>query len=497
MTPRPERGAPRPPTRGRRGRRAAAPDDGPVTSWVPRDDPLPGTPGAQPFDAGPADEQRAAQQRAAQQRPVQQGAVQQPAGEQAADETGGHPAGQPGDARQHDEQTAEMHHDVPDEGTALAVLTDAEIGELLAAALGTTGAELASWRVDAVHHRPGDGVTVGYVVQLRSGALEYLLASSSRSCPRDVPGTLVARGPAGTVVVWRHPDDPLLPALRRACDPALLAPSLPGTGAVTALELIGYRPLRRAVVRAERDGVPWFVKVLRPHDGNAADVVARHQLLSDEGVPVPRVAYAAEDGLVVLEALPGRPLLDALVAGTTLALADVLTVVQGFPAEVLNLPARRPWSSRARAYAGALEVRPALAGRAHAVAAGVLAGLRSTDPGPVVPTHGDLHEAQVLVDDAGHVTGLLDVDTAGPGHLVDDVACLLAHLLAVRPMTPELGAVARCWTDEAAGYVDPAALRVRVAGVLLSLAAGALPPDLDAPADDSERMLYAAEACLA
>ncbi|CAM5784837.1 Aminoglycoside phosphotransferase domain-containing protein OS=Cellulomonas persica OX=76861 GN=CPE01_09740 PE=4 SV=1 [Cellulomonas persica] len=142
-------------------------------------------------------------------------------------------------------------------------------------------------------------------------------------------------------------------------------------------------------------------------------------------------------------------------------------------------------------------MRPALAGRAHAVAAGVRSGLRSTDPGPVVPTHGDLHEAQLLVDGTGRVSGLLDVDTAGPGHLVDDVACLLAHLHAVRPLTPELVAVAQCWTAEAAGIVDQGALRVRVAGVLLSLAAGALPPDPAAPADDSERMLAAAEAFLA
>ncbi|GEK17241.1 phosphotransferase family protein [Cellulomonas persica] len=470
MTPQPARGAARPSPRDRRGRRAAsAPADGPVVDDPWSDGPRLVEPRVSPGRAGPGSGGRF------------DGSVD---GRGIDDDR----ADEPGHGR---------HDDVPDEAAALAVLTDTGIGELLAAALGTTGAELASWRVDAVHHRPGDGVTVGYVVQQRGGAQEYLLASSSRSCPRDVPGTLVARGPAGTVVVWRHPDDPVLPALRRACDPALVAPSLPGSGPVTALELVGYRPLRRAVVRAERDGVPWFVKVLRPADGNAADVVARHRLLGGAGVPVPRVAHAADDGLVVLEALHGTPLLDALVAGTALALADVLAVVAQFPAAVLDLPMRRPWSSRARAYAGALEVRPALAGRAHAVAAGVRSGLRSTDPGPVVPTHGDLHEAQLLVDGTGRVSGLLDVDTAGPGHLVDDVACLLAHLHAVRPLTPELVAVAQCWTAEAAGIVDQGALRVRVAGVLLSLAAGALPPDPAAPADDSERMLAAAEAFLA
>ncbi|UJP40148.1 phosphotransferase family protein [Cellulomonas palmilytica] len=416
----------------------------------------------------------------------------------------------------------------PDEAAAFAVLTGPQAGDLLAAALGTTSERL-EWRVDAVHHRPGDGVTVGYVVAQgghggddggdhggdhggarsgrghggahgagtrHGGTVEYLLASSSRSAPRDAPGVLVAHGPAGEVLVWRHPDDPMLPALRRACDPGLLAQALPGDWPVSTLELVGYRPLRRAVVRAERDGVTWYVKVLRPRDGHADDVVARHLLLGAAGVPVPRVAYASDDGLVVLEALGGTPLLDVLVAGRTPALAVVLEVLARFPADALALPERRPWSSRARAYASALEVRPALAGRAHAVAAGVRAGLRSTDAGPVVPTHGDLHEGQLLVDGSGRVTGLLDVDTVGPGHLVDDVACLLAHVHAVHPSTPTLGDALRRWADEARAFVDLEALRVRVAGVLLSLAAGAVPVGADEPHTDSERLLTAAEAWL-
>lgn len=379
-----------------------------------------------------------------------------------------------------------------DEAAALAVLTGAGAGDLLAAALGTAALAPGSWRVDAVHHRPGDGVTVGYAVQ-RGDAAEYLLASSSRSCPRGVPGTLVATGPAGDVVVWRHPDDPLLPALRRACDPALLAPALAGSGPVTALDLVGYRPLRRAVVRAERDGVPWFVKVLRPADGNAADVVARHRLLAAAGVPVPHVARADDDGLVVLHALPGTPLLHALLEGADVPLEHVLAVVQALPATALDLPVRRPWSARARSYGHALAVRPALAERAQGLADAVRRGLRRTDAGPVVPTHGDLHEGQLLVGADARPTGLLDVDTVGPGHLVDDVACLLAHLHAVRPPTPAVLAVAAAWTEQAAGFVDPDALRVRTAGVLLSLAAGALPADAAAPHDEAERLLTAAE----
>jgi aminoglycoside phosphotransferase (APT) family kinase protein len=42
--------------------------------------------------------------------------------------------------------------------------------------------------------------------------------------------------------------------------------------------------------------------------------------------------------------------------------------------------------------------------------------------------HGDLHEAQVVVD-AGRITGLLDIDDVGVGDEIDDVATLVAHLL--------------------------------------------------------------------
>ena len=55
------------------------------------------------------------------------------------------------------------------------------------------------------------------------------------------------------------------------------------------------------------------------------------------------------------------------------------------------------------------------------------------DLGPVVATHGDFHEGQLTVTRVGEgwrPSGLLDVDTVGPGHRVDDLACLVAHAIA-------------------------------------------------------------------
>ncbi|ROS31821.1 phosphotransferase [Cellulomonas sp. PhB150] len=383
-----------------------------------------------------------------------------------------------------------------DEGAAaLAALTGPTGEQLLDLALGTAGLRRVAARVHEVQHRPGDGVTVGFVVDVEAPdgqrAQEYLHLSSTRGrdIPPDAPRVVTLESPDGRVVAWRHPHDPALPALGTACDLGALAAVLPGDGPVTALELVGYRPLRRAVLRVECGGAVHWVKVLRPGGrGGADDVRHRHALLAD--LPVPAVTAATDDGLVVLAPADGVPLLEAIVAddarGLELdALSDLLDRV---PAAAAALPARTAWSDRAARYAEAVAVDPALAARAHALADLVA---QDVDLGPVVATHGDFHEGQLMVRSGATgwvVAGLLDVDTVGPGHRVDDLACLLAHALALgeagRP-------VADRWWRQAVALVDERALRVRTAGVLLSLAAGAVHrpgvgPSADALLTDAE-----------
>ena len=154
----------------------------------------------------------------------------------------------------------------------------------------------------------------------------------------------------------------------------------------------------------------------------------------------------------------------------------------GCPHEAVDLPRRAPWSERADAYAEGIAASAAHAGltgeaeRARAVGRAVLERSRHLDLGPVVPTHGDFHEGQLTVDRPApgapwRVAGLLDVDTVGPGHRVDDLACLVAHAVAMGPPGER---VARRWESEARALADPGALAVRTAGVLLSLASGAV-----------------------
>ena len=88
--------------------------------------------------------------------------------------------------------------------------------------------------------------------------------------------------------------------------------------------------------------------------------------------------------------------------------------------------------------------------------------------------HGDFYEAQILVDETGAITGLLDVDGAGPGHVTDDPATLLGHLAGLAHVHP---AAAPRITDyrenlqeQLAGAVDPDRLHTATTGVLLGLA---------------------------
>ncbi len=255
----------------------------------------------------------------------------------------------------------------------LALLTGPRAGEPLSLAVATLRVELRDHEVHSVQHRPGDGVTVGYRVWLLhdSGELveDYVLLSSTagRDVPDDAPHVVSMNGPSGRLLGWRHPHDPALPGLGTACDPLALEGVLPGTGPVTSIELVGYRPLRRAVVRAVRDGVTSYVKVLRPAAGRggAPDVVRRLSLLAGAGLPVPNLLAARDDGLVVLSQALGTPLVEAIGADAAhgVELPDLVDLLDALPTAVLDLPdgrrgrtarwtTRMPWPPRGRTVTG-------------------------------------------------------------------------------------------------------------------------------------------------
>ena len=338
---------------------------------------------------------------------------------------------------------------------------------LLRDAVAAEGGELLTWRLRQVHGRRS---FARVVVDARVGWAD-----------RDQDETYVVGHGDGRV--WRFPLDPDLPALPAACDRSRVRDLLVELGLVgpgTRLHDVritrrGYRPGQRAVLEARAGEAAVFLKVARPH--RIGEVHRRHRLLHESGVPVAAPLHVTPEGLLVLESLPGRSLRSAVRSAGAAALRPerLLEVLDALPAGLLSLTQRPAWADHATHYADVLSAAlPAEAARAGYLASVVQEGLAGLDE-PVRPVHGDLYEAHVLVG-SGRVTGLLDVDGAGPGRRSDDLACLLAHLevlALVRPQdrTRVRGALETWGGALVSGSgVDPRAVRLRTVGVLLSLA---------------------------
>ncbi len=391
----------------------------------------------------------------------------------------------------------------------VALLTGPRAASVLAAALAPAGQRLESWEVHSVHHRPGAGVSVGYTAVVLSPdgrrRTEYLCATTARLSNPQAPGlTRVAPtgGDGPPVHVWRHPADPELPALAVACTPSLLSRRL---GTQVKATMVAYRPTRRAVVRVTyTDQSTSYAKVLPP--GHSRAFAERHRMLLAAGVPAPEVLRDDPDGLVLLSTGRGVALSGLLSRGMDVrraerVFASLTRLLDSLPASALQLEAHPAWSERARHYAhAAATVLPEHAARARAVADGVEQLMASSDPGPIVPVHGDFYEANVLMEGEG-VASLLDVDSLGPGRRVDDLACLLGHVSVLDHLAPasypHLRPVLETWTALAEAQADPVALRARCAGVVLSLVAGARREDGGPWRPDAEGRLARAESWLA
>ncbi|GAB3269568.1 aminoglycoside phosphotransferase family protein [Kineosporia babensis] len=363
----------------------------------------------------------------------------------------------------------------------LDMLTGPDAGELLEAAVSTAGGHLEAWRVTQVDHR-GEGTTVAYqaTVQWPTGRTDDVLGASSLAADDEAPpGALTLSDGQNRVCVWRLPDDPGLPGLSAALGAETLSALLRSFGLDPAglrTELVSYRPKRRAVIRVSSAGGMLYAKVLPPEDVEALH--RRHEMLYNAGVPVPHSLGWTDDGLLVLENLPGTPLRRRLLQpdGKLPQPDDVISVLERFPPGVLGLNRRRPWSRRAPQYAQMIgHSLPAEAERARQLAEVIASALKDVPLGSD-PTHGDFYEAQMMVDSSGRIVGLLDVDTVGPGSRVDDLACALAHCealgLSSSAHAERSYAMSRLWQPVFEERVDARQLRMRVAGVLMSLATG-------------------------
>jgi len=382
-------------------------------------------------------------------------------------------------------RAAVVRQDVP-VTTDLDLLTGDDAGELLSTAVATSGGELVDWVVRQVDHRPGGSTTVAYRATVRwaDGARQVTVGATvgqlaERALDGTSAGVLTLDDGERRAAVWIFPDDPGLPALRPAFDAATVSALLGDLGVPAesrgpvTLAVRAYRPTRRAVIEATTPGARLFLKVVRP--SRVADLQARHELLSDAGLPVPQPLGWTDEGLVVLAPLSGDSMRTALRRGEAVpAAAEILDLLDRLPSGVVELPRRSAWSENAAHYASVIgAAMPSEAARAAELASAIgrrIEGIEGDEP-----THGDLYEAQILLRD-GAISGLLDVDTAGPGRRADDLACLVAHLETLALLrgwdAERLAGLAREYAAAFAAAVDPDELGARVAGVLLSLATG-------------------------
>lgn len=391
------------------------------------------------------------------------------------------------------------------------LLTSPDVGKLLDAAVTHAGGKLLSWRMDHVDAHPQTSTTATYTARIEwaFGARDELLGVSARAggpARSDDRAEIFADGDR-ELAVWLYPKDPDLPGLARAAypehvaevfheyrvTPTRLAPEQ------VHLDMIGYRPRRRAVLRAALDTPAgpqtFYIKVLR--EQVFADVVHRHRILREVGIPAPVVAAATSDSLLILAEVPGTPLSRAIFHPDPPCSAEQLIgVLDAMPTQVAGLPRRAPWTDAVQHYASMVsEATPWLEPRIRWVAGEVQAGLAGIGPGNE-PTHGDFHEGQLHVDH-GRICGILDVDTIGPGRRADDLACLIAHLSTVQRMNAEqaerVKTLLRAWVPVFDSRVDPAELRLRAAAVILSLATGPFRGQEPQWERETEHILGAAE----
>jgi hypothetical protein len=345
------------------------------------------------------------------------------------------------------------------------------------AAVRAHGGDLRALRPRQVQYRPGRELVVRYRATVSwAGAApveETLLAGTSASGPP--PGTLRLEAGGLAVGVWRYPFDPELPGLATATDADRVAEML--RIARPRLGLKTFRPCRRAVVRVDVGSVAAaYLKVVPPAE--LAGLLTAHERLAVAGLPAAVPLHVDEDaGIVALAALDGELLRDRLRGGRQ-PLCDAHAILDLLDrlADAGPLDASHKRSSPLRAASGHARLLAAVL-PAQGSRVTQLSGMLAPNGSHAVEiVHGDLHDAQLLVDEDASITGLLDVDGVARGERIDDLANLVGHVSTLALGAGRTQSTVRRYAEtlrEAfAASVDLHELDRRVAAVTLGLATG-------------------------
>ena len=341
------------------------------------------------------------------------------------------------------------------------------------------GLEDARVTVVELHHRPGAGVS-GVFEAATEDAILYLGATAENLEP--VPeGVVTLSSPKGQIEVWLHPADPRLPGLALATTPESVRKHWGNGRNLVDLRTLTYRPLRRAVLKATfDDNQEIFLKVLRK---DCDTLFRKHELLGEAGIPVPEPLGPPLKDVLAFEKVRGVSMAEELMHGSAIPLQPetVLALLDGLPAGLMDVPARPAWSDRLGWYGhAALTTLPEEAQRIGGLVQRLGRVLEGSHRGELVPTHGDFYEANIFVE-RGSVAGLLDIDSAGPGYLVDDLACFLGHLVVLPALDDRYARVPGYVETYATAFASELESRgigadglfARAACVVLSLVAGA------------------------
>lgn len=359
---------------------------------------------------------------------------------------------------------------------ALDLLLGASAPAVLQPAVAEYGGRLRAAVPASATVRPDGAVLVRYRAQARRAdgrsGTEVLVAATGSAI---VEGATVVTGEhlgvAMQVGLWRWPQDPALPGVALLADPAagLRRLGLASTGPLHAT-VRAYRPGQRAVVELRDSRHTRFVKIVRP--AAVTGLRRRHDLLAP-CLPVPPVLACGDDGVIVLPRAPGIPMRDAITGGDALPRPEQLeALLAQLPDCVLSLPRRRGPLERVEDTEAILRLTAASQPDLLARLPRLVDGLRSWCPDePEVPVHGDFYEGQLLVDD-GRVTGLLDVDTVGPGRRGEEWATIIGHLCVAGLRSARAASYADEIFEFACRRGNPETLRKGIAAVVLGLATG-------------------------
>jgi hypothetical protein len=297
-------------------------------------------------------------------------------------------------------------------------------------------------------YSPGNHAIVSYEAEVtQDGGIHREVVAAVADSELLPPGAPVRRLGEGAVAAWRFPNDPVLSSLQDVLDEDSLADMM-GQLELTArwvhVTPLVYRPTYRAVVRMSlKDDMLVFdraagrlhvrtgkrelyLKVVPP--AHADDIRKVHDDLGRQlAVPHCHGVWSAR-GLLALEGLPGMTLRDfiRLRSEPPPSPDELVALLQTVDAAASTEDTVRSMRRRVRSHARLLRtILPDHEERIRRLGGTLRELLPSQRPAII---HGDFYDSQVMVDDSGSVTGLLDLDGVGWGDPADDMATMLGRV---------------------------------------------------------------------